>query len=734
MQFPDTDRAAEASLGRISGMLSGLIDDQQLTATGLRRSDIVGTPQTENRTGRYESDLAMVRLGIATSLFLALRSKHPPTASHCLRTAIACSAWCERLELDEDQRDRIEVAALLHDVGKIGIPDSILKKPGKLTREEQHTMDHCPALGVEILRGCTADEELLDIIRLNNLWYGSRRDDDTPRGEQLPLGARMLAIVEAFDSMTTDHVYRPAMSRERALAELARCAGTQFDPTLAGDYQRMLEARPEVAHGGIVNRWITTLKQCEPDNRWKSSFDSSVRIFNDTTTVDSFFRQLMVHTHDGVAFIDGHGVIRAWNIALQQLSGVSAELACGMQWAPELIGLRDAQGEEISGDQCPILYCLNHSDHQRRQLRIGLQHETTLVDVRVSAVVDSEQGSQGVVVMFQDASQQANLEARVRDLNERVTLDPLTGVGNRAEFDRRLRESSDTARDGGAGFSLIICDIDRFKLINDTYGHPAGDEAIIQFAKIISDHSREGDLVARYGGEEFVLLCPACDNATAAKRAEAIRATLETTPLSFLENQSITASFGVTEYQEGDTSESVLARSDRALLRAKDNGRNRVVQLGSGGYNTTTKSESDSNGWFGWIERNLAGTKNCVLLSTAVPVDLVVEKLRGFVADHHAEILRVGANELEVRMTVRFRVRGRRQTDHQMDFHIKMQIDEQPTQHRAANGNLYEATATTVAVDLKPIRIRDRRSSEVKNASKQVIASLRSYLMAEVVR
>ena len=118
--------------------------------------------------------------------------------------------------------------------------------------------------------------------------------------------------------------------------------------------------------------------------------------------------------------------------------------------------------------------------------------------------------------------------------------------------------------------------------MNDLHGHPAGDEALIGFAGILSAHSRDEDVVARYGGEEFLLVAPNCDNATAARRAEAIRVALEHTSLPSLGGESVTASFGVTEFQAGDTAETVLSRADRALLKAKDNGRNRVIQLGSG--------------------------------------------------------------------------------------------------------------------------------------------------------
>src|SRR5689334_6723330 len=97
------------------------------------RGDRGGPPQF---TPTQENTLVQVRLGIASSLFNALRWKHEPTAKHCLRVAMACSAWVQRIGLPAERRDEIEVAALLHDLGKIGVPDQILTKPGPLTEQE----------------------------------------------------------------------------------------------------------------------------------------------------------------------------------------------------------------------------------------------------------------------------------------------------------------------------------------------------------------------------------------------------------------------------------------------------------------------------------------------------------------------------------------------------------------------------------------------------------------------
>ena len=155
--------------------------------------------------------------------------------------------------------------------------------------------------------------------------------------------------------------------------------------------------------------------------------------------------------------------------------------------------------------------------------------------------------------------------------------------------------------------SIVISDVDRFKQVNDVYGHQAGDDVLIRFASLLRQYARAGDLVARYGGEEFVMLWAECDNATAARRAEEIRYELSRIPQPMLNQKSITSSFGVTEIQLGDTAETILRRADRALYQAKDTGRNRVVQLGAG---LMQDGETSQRGWLSWLQPR---TPDCVL-------------------------------------------------------------------------------------------------------------------------
>lgn len=669
---------------------------------------------------KFENQLALVRLGMASSLFYALRAKHPPTAAHALRVALVCSAWAERLNLSPEEQDRIEVAALLHDIGKIGIPDRILRKPGKLTVEEQLTMDCCPQLGCEILRGCTGDTALFDIIRNCKTWFESRRGDDSVRSDAIPLGARMIFIAAAFDSMTTNHVYRNAMSRERALGELIRGRGLQFDPELVADFCGMLEDRPEMLHRAVVNRWLVQLENnadsilCNESQQQANSVGGS----HSSRPDNLFYGQLLNNMQDAVAFVDSEGTVTQWNESMEQIMGVAPDAILGQTWSSSALGLRFSLVDNEKTN-CPVGQCLLAGISVKQKMLLDKGNEKSrYVRINVSSVVGDTPGSHGAVIILRDISNEELLEERVETLHQKATCDPLTGVANRAFMDESLKDFLDAANNDGKSFSVIICDIDHFKQVNDVHGHLAGDEALVTFASVLSNQSRDGDLVARYGGEEFLLIAADCDNSTATKRAESIRKTVQKTSLPSLAGDRVTASFGVTEFQPGDTPETIVARADRALLKAKDNGRNRVIQMGSG---KTEQTETESGGIFGWLTGRHAPAQE-VEISSTVPADMVIEKLRGFIADHGAQVINVSENQISLKVTASCTNVGRRKVDHRMSLNVQLTL------------GTHESGGTQILIQIQPVKSRDRRRRELKGCVGQVVTSLKSYLMGETVK
>ncbi len=178
-----------------------------------------------------------------TALVAALAFRDRATAEHSRRVADLCVMLAEDLTTRRECY-LIEMGALLHDIGKMGVPDSILLKPGPLTDSEWEVMEKHDLIGAEIIRAAFASPQLSDIIEAHHYFYaGTPRQPHAPTREDIPLGARILTIADAYDAIVSDRVYRPGRSPEAAFAELRRCAGTQFDPELVELFIRKMEIR-----------------------------------------------------------------------------------------------------------------------------------------------------------------------------------------------------------------------------------------------------------------------------------------------------------------------------------------------------------------------------------------------------------------------------------------------------------------------------------------------------------
>jgi HD-GYP domain-containing protein (c-di-GMP phosphodiesterase class II) len=175
------------------------------------------------------------------ALVRTVEAKDSYTHRHSDRTRALVRAFTQELTLPDFLIQEIEYGAFLHDVGKVGIPEGILKKPDKLTVEEYAVMKRHPAIGHRILQPIAALRQVAAIVLYHQEWYNGAGYPEGLAGEEIPLGARIVQIIDAWDAMTSDRPYRQAMTKSAAIAELRRQEGTQFDPKLVACFLRVID-------------------------------------------------------------------------------------------------------------------------------------------------------------------------------------------------------------------------------------------------------------------------------------------------------------------------------------------------------------------------------------------------------------------------------------------------------------------------------------------------------------
>ncbi len=378
----------------------------------------IGRSASPVPTERQETELVHARLGIASGLHAALRCKHPGTASHCLRVALGCSSWAAVAELDPAVRDALEVAALLHDVGKIGVPDKVLLKPGRLSPEETDSMSRHAAMTVEILTHCGAPRDVIEIVRYSGARFDGQAPNQQVAGDSIPLAARILAIVDAFDSMTTDHVYRPARSRERAIAELYRCAGTQFDAQLVRKFSELFAQDQNLLTQKLARHWLRSLSHHAGEMPWEAARrTTTIPAANAELALPLFEKMLLENMHDGVLFVDADCRIVLWNTGLERLTGVSSQAARGRMFLPSLLDMFSPQHARIADDDCPVARAIQTGVQTMGRINImGRQGRPVAVDMHTIPVRRSDGVMQGATVLLHDASSETTLEERCQAL------------------------------------------------------------------------------------------------------------------------------------------------------------------------------------------------------------------------------------------------------------------------------------------------------------------------------
>ncbi|HYF93551.1 MAG TPA: HD domain-containing phosphohydrolase [Symbiobacteriaceae bacterium] len=552
-----------------------------------------------------------VELSTVRVLAATVDAKDHYTRHHSTNVSFYARSLAREMNLDPAEVRRIELAGLLHDIGKIAIPDQLLQKPGALTAEEWLLVQAHASIGGNILAQASHLQHLVPLVRHHHERYDGAGYPDGLRGDEIPLGAAILNLADSFDTMTTRRIYRAPLPLEAALAELRRCSRTQFHPEMVKAFIRLVER-------GIENRepWALALSSV-PDRRQAGSDLSAWPLMTgaerpeptvNRDPLDLLMEARLLSTVTELSTViqrAGEQIMDFWSadaVQIYLLDDADSKLhlawSGGPQTGQQFLGICRAEGaipmtQGLCGWACMTNHGLSVPDARRDpRWTYGDVFEgpvSTMVSpigtgvalgvVQVVARGESRFGWPDLKVMkiFGALVGHAVLSARVKpDGDEGYGVDSLTGARNSHYLHGLLDQLERTP--WHAPTSIAFIDGDDLRGINERHGHDAGDLVIRHVARCLQAWRRPEDIVVRLGGDEFIIFFGGLSLPEASARLERIRMTISETPVELANGRRIyvSVSCGVTEVEEGLGPHQALRAAEQAMYNAKRTGKNRI--------------------------------------------------------------------------------------------------------------------------------------------------------------
>jgi diguanylate cyclase (GGDEF)-like protein len=476
---------------------------------------------------RIEDERAQVRLlsdvQLATieALALAIEVKDHTSQSHIQRFQVYAEGLARAVRLDDDDVRAIRTAALLHDIGNLAVPEHILGKPGALTDEEHQRMQVHPRVGADIVGSVPFPYPVAPLILAHHEhWDGS----GYPRGlagDKIPIGARILTVVDFFTALLADRPYRGARSFGDAIAVMQEHAGTTLDPALVGTFVTIL---PELEQR-VRETHATTLSRRQLNDRPAGMSESALEDIAGTHREAKVLYEIAQALGSSLGLQDTFGLLAdklqglipytAFALFLREAEErpLTCRLARGLSDA-EVAAVPPMEVERSSGGQ-PALAVPAATGRFTEVLAAPLVSGDRVIGAiavyQVAPVRYGPEDRRLLDLVAKHAAPVVQNSITFEQAQEASLTDPLTGLSNRRALQQELASDFGRGTHAPARFAVLLLDLDGLKHLNDTFGHHVGDRAIREVGTVLREKLRRDDLCARYAGDEFVVALRGCD-------------------------------------------------------------------------------------------------------------------------------------------------------------------------------------------------------------------------------
>ena len=593
-----------------------------------RRLEQIRDAEAERR--RHVEEMAEIHMNTIESLAIAIDAKDQTTHGHVRRTQIYATQMGKLFNVSESELRALHAGALLHDIGKLAVPEYILNKPGKLTEAEFAKMKIHPTVGGDILKRVNFPYPVEDIVRYHHeKWDGS----GYPKGlkaEGIPLVARIISVVDFYDATRCDRPYRKGMKREESLALLRSMVGNAFDPKVVDmfiqhveEFDRMIDSqdiREQVASAATEDTQTARSRMpvlapdilgvAEEGSPFRSISEAQREVFalheiaqtigsslnlSDTVTLVANKLRAIVPFDTCVIYLvdDPSGKAIAAHVVGEEVEvfkrrrinigdGITgwvianSRSMCNASPDLDLIGIPDEIVKRFRG---VLVSPLQREDGAFGAIALYSQSRTSYTTEHVRLLES----------VCQHASSALNNALTYEKTRESALIDPLTELPNARGFYMMLEQRiAECQRMNREPLAVVCMDIDDFKVVNDKYGHSIGDRLLASVAGVVRRELRQMDILTRYAGDEFVAIMPMASSKMAVSISERMRNAVEEQLFSVRTGTMVGlgVSLGVACFpDDGETSEELLSAAARRMQTDK-NGRKTILTVAGAGVSS----------------------------------------------------------------------------------------------------------------------------------------------------